>query len=224
MFGLLALLVLVLVVPGGGAFLQRLRRAFIFGGVSLVVATAGLWFLDARFTTFSNPVAHMRHISSYGLDLSRTGGPVNSESDPWQWLSNDVQIPYLRVDTNEVADGKVVTTKPSIYFRGAMNPALSGVAVMALFYAGWAWVRRRDPLACWTVVWTAGVFLPYVGLSVVSHRISYLFYALPLVPAYAIAVALMLWHEGMPRAVRWGFAVALLLGFAAYFPFRDFLT
>jgi len=58
---------------------------------------------------------------------------------------------------------------------------------------------------------------------VFSHRISYLFYALPLVPAYAIGSALLLWHEGLPRICRWGFAVALLLGFAAYFPFRTLL-
>lgn len=56
-----------------------------------------------------------------------------------------------------------------------------------------------------------------------SHRISYLFYALPLVPAYSVAAALLLWHEGLPRACRWGFAAALLLGFAAYFPFPEML-
>jgi hypothetical protein len=33
----------------------------------------------------------------------------------------------------------------------------------------------------------------------------------------------MLWHEGLPRACRWGFAAALVLGFAAYYPFRHFL-
>ncbi|MET0999298.1 MAG: glycosyltransferase family 39 protein [Marmoricola sp.] len=222
-FGLGALLVLVLVVPGGGTFLLRLRRAVVLGGVATVVATAGLWLLDVLYTDFDSPIAHFRHITSYGLELSRTGGPVNSESDPWQWLSNDVQIPYLRVDTNEVVGGDVVTTKPSVFFRGAMNPALTGVALTALAYAGWRWVRLRDRVACWAVVWAAGVFVPFMVLSLVSHRISYLFYALPLVPAYAVAAALLLWHEGLPRACRWGFAVALILGFAAYFPFRELM-
>ena len=222
-FGLLALVVLVLVVPGGGRFAQRALRAALVGGTAFVVATAGLWFLDVQFTKYDNPFSHMSYIRSYGLDLSRTGGPVNSESEPWQWLSNEVQITYLRVDTNELVNGAVVTTKPTVWFRGALNPALSAVGVIALFYAAWRWVRRRDPLACWTVVWSAGVFLPYLALSVFSHRISYLFYALPLVPAYAIGSALLLWHEGLPRICRWGFAVALLLGFAAYFPFRTLL-
>jgi hypothetical protein len=188
-----------------------------------VLAAGGLWLLDARYTAFGNPVVHIRHITAYGLQLSRAGGPVNSESDPWQWLSNDVQIPYLRVDTNEVVDGEVVTTRPSVFFRGAMNPALAGLGLTALSYAGWRWARRLDTLACWSVVWAVGMFLPYVVLSVASARISYLFYALPLVPAYAVASALLLWHEGLPHACRWGFGAALLLGFAAYFPFRDIL-
>jgi dolichyl-phosphate-mannose-protein mannosyltransferase len=221
-FGLVALVVLVLVVPGGGRFVQRALRAALLGGTAFVVATAGLWFLDTQYTHFDDPFSHMRYIKTYGLDLSRSGGPVNSESEPWQWLANEVQITYLRVDTQGLVDDKVVTTKPSVWFRGALNPALSGMGVVALFYAAWRWVRRRDPLACWTVVWSAGVFLPYVGLSVFADRISYLFYALPLVPAYAVGASLLLWHEGLPRICRWGFAVALLIGFAAYFPFRTF--
>ncbi len=223
LFALFALLVFVLVAPGGGSLRQRVRHAFVLGGAATIVATAGLWLLDVLYTDFANPYEHIRHITSYGLDLSRTGGPVNSESDPWQWLSNDTQIPYLRVDTNEVVGGDVVTSRPLIYFRGSMNPALAGIAVTALAYAGWRWVRLRDRVACWSVVWALGVFLPFLILSVVSHRISYLFYVLPLVPAYAVAAALMLWHEGLPRAPRWGFAAALLLGFAAYFPFREIL-
>ena len=222
-FGLLALVVLILVIPGGGRFLDRVRRAFVLGGVSLVVATAGLWFLDVRFTSFDNPYSHMKHISSYGLDLSHAGGPVNKESDPWQWLSNDVEIPYLRVDENQLVDGEVTVTKPLIFFRGAMNPALAGVAAMALCYTAWSWVRRRDPLACWSVIVFAGMFLPFVALSLFAQRVTYLFYALPLVPVYAVAATLMLWHPGFPRVCRWGFMAALVLGFLAYFPFRDFL-
>ena len=57
-------------------------------------------------------MSHARFIQSYVLDLSRTGGPVNSESEPGQWLVNDVQITYLRVDTNEVVGGEVRRPSP----------------------------------------------------------------------------------------------------------------
>src|ERR1700712_2654118 len=55
LFGLLALLVLVLVVPGGDGLLRRVRRAAVLGVAALVMATAGWWFLDARFSTYDNP-------------------------------------------------------------------------------------------------------------------------------------------------------------------------
>jgi predicted membrane-bound dolichyl-phosphate-mannose-protein mannosyltransferase len=219
-FGLLALVVFVLLAPDGGRLVVRLRNACLLGGAAAVVATATMWVLDVRFTNFDHPVEHARHITSYGFDLSRTGGPVNSEADPWQWLSNDTELVYLRVDQNEMVGDEVLTSQPRVWFRGALNPALVGVAVVGLSYAGWRAVRRRDPLALWSVVWAAGIFLPFFVLELVSDRISYLFYALPLVPAYAVAATLLLWHEGLPRAPRWGFLLAMVLGFAAYFPFR----
>ena len=224
-FGLLALVVLVLVLPGGGRVcIERVRRACILGGVSLVVATAGLWFLDVRFTSFDNPYSHMKHISSYGLDLSHAGGPVNKESDPWQWLSNDVEIPYLRVDENQVVNGEVTVTKPLIYFRGAMNPALAGVAVMALCYAAWSWVRRRDPLACWSVVCVRRN-VPALRRAVALRAAGHVF-------LLCASAGAGLRGGGDPDAVaprvsaglQVGLCMAaLILGFLAYFPFREFL-
>ena len=35
------------------------------------------------------------------------------------------------------------------------------------------------------------------------------------------AVALLLFRIGLPRFVSWGYLVAYVLGFAAYFPFRQ---
>lgn len=222
-FGVLALVILILVVPGGGRFWLRVRRALVLGGVSVIVTMSCLWLLDARYTTYDDPVSHLKHIATYGTHLTRHGGPANSESSPWQWLSNEVQLPYLRVDRNEVVAGEVTSARPTVYFRGALNPVLAGTAIMGLFYAAWRWARRKDVAACWAVVWAAGVFLPFVALSLISHRVEYLFYALPLVPAYAVAVTLMLWHEGLPRAPRWGFIAAMVLGFLAYWPFPGML-
>jgi len=219
-FGLAALLLMALCQPAATRA-ARLGRAVAFAAPALVVWVGGLWLLDAVFTTFDSPFAHLRHMLSYGLDLSRAGGPANSESDPWQWLSNETQISYFRVDTDVSIGGQVVTTQPLVWFRGAMNPALVGLALPGVAYAGWRWRRWNDWLACWVVLWVSALFLPFLVLRLVAHRISYLFYALPLVPSFAVASALLLWHEGLPRICRWGFAMSLVLGFVAYFPFRS---
>ena len=58
----------------------------------------------------------------------------------------DVPIIYRGTPIGD-NDGEVVTTKPVVFFRGAMNPALTGLALTALCYAGWRWAARRDALA-----------------------------------------------------------------------------
>jgi hypothetical protein len=60
-----------------------------------------------------------------------------------------------------------------------------------------------------------------VALALFTNRIMYLYYALPLVPAVAVGVALLLLRAGLPRPVRWAFLLAYAVGFVAYFPFRQ---
>jgi len=70
-------------------------------------------------------------------------------------------------------------------------------------------------------VWAGASWLPYVFLVALSGRVTYLYYFLPVVPAIAVAVALLLRRSGLSRAVAWGFVAIYLLGFLAYFPFRQ---
>ena len=63
--------------------------------------------------------------------------------------------------------------------------------------------------------------MPYLFLALFTSRIMYIYYALPLVPALAAGVALLLVRSGLPSVIRWGFLVAYLAGFLAYFPYRQ---
>ena len=49
----------------------------------------------------------------------------------------------------------------------------------------------------------------------------YIYYLLPVVPALAVAIAILLRRAGLPRVVTCGFLVAYAAGFVAYFPFRQ---
>ena len=199
--------------------------AWLVAGVALV-GLVGLWLLDVRFTTFTNPIDHLRHIVEYGASLkeptTRSGFCTGATSAPWQWLINECQINYLSVDA-AIRDGDTVVARvSSIEFRGAMNPLLAGAPLILGLVAsfGVAW-RTRDRLATWAVAWSLANWLPYVLLVLVSQRVMYIFYVLPVVPAAAAGVGVLLWRMGLPRWISAAYVVAYVAGFVAYFPFRQ---
>jgi 4-amino-4-deoxy-L-arabinose transferase-like glycosyltransferase len=193
--------------------------------VTLGIAVGGLAALDAKFSAFPTPIAHIQRIFGYGVALQApaASGRCTTEIDsrPWQWIFNECQITYLRIDVNVKSGDKVVQLVPQVDFRGALNPLLAGAIPLAGLFAGWYAWRTRNRLALWAVAWAAANYLPYIALALLTTRIMYLYYALPLVPAIAVAVALLLQRARLPGFVRWGYLVAYALGFAAYFPFRQ---
>ena len=190
-----------------------------------VVSVVGLWLLDVRFTMFTSPIDHLRHIVEYGASLKepvvRSGFCTGATSTPWQWLVNECQINYLSVDS-VIREGETVVARVSaIEFRGAMNPMLVGPLLLAFAMTlGYAW-RSGNRLAAWAIVWGLASWLPYVLLVLVSHRVTYIFYFLPVIPAVAAALAVLLWRSGLPRWIGGVYTVAYVIGFLAYFPFRQ---
>ena len=115
----------------------------------------------------------------------------------------------------------MISKVPSIDFRGAMNPLLAGAIPLAMLFAAWMAWRSKHELSRWVVAWAAANWLPYVVLAIANHRITYIYYILPAVPAIAMAVAILLTRSGLPRFILTGFVAAYVLGFVAYFPFRS---
>lgn len=231
LYGLLALLLLLgLRLLGEWRATRRIPLASLRPGILLVVsfsivAIGGLWLLDLQFTTYTTPFDHFRRIVEYGAALR---GPVvdtgicpGADSGPMQWLFNQCQINYLRVDVTVSAGEEIVSSVPSVDFRGALNPLLPNAMLIATLFAGWRAWRTGNVLARWSTVWIAANYLPYVAISLISDRIMYIYYLLPVVPGVAVALAILLLRSGLPRFVVYGYAVAYAAGFLAYFPFRQ---
>ena len=197
-------------------------RAMVLMVVAFVPAWfGGLWLLDAAFTSFASPIAHLQHILDYGLSLTRVTA-INQESYPWQWLVNEVPMTYLRTDEQTIVNGEVVGSYATIFFRGAMNPFVIGAAPFAVAYALFRTLDARDRVGLWVLAWVAAMYLPFVLLALVEHRVSYIFYFLPTLPAVAAGVALFLRRAGLPPLVVGTYLAAVLLGFVLYYPFRTF--
>lgn len=226
-FGLLAYLVME-AIPlaqrarrGEALTLSDLRDPVVAVGAAALVGLGGLWLLDLRFTQFGNPLEHIGHMLGYGISL--TGGPQPSGivSNPWEWLVNGGSFDYLRVDVNLTANGQIIQSHPSVEFRAALNPMLIGALWLAVPFAAVRAVRMGDRLAQWGLVWIAANYLPFFALVAISHRITYFYYVLPIVPALAALTALLLLRSKLPSFVTWAYLAALVAGFVAYFPFRQ---
>ncbi len=231
LYGLLALLVYqAFVVLGAWRRERRIVLAELWPSIAIVgsfvvVTLAGLWIMDPRFSSYTNPIDHLRHMFEYGANLTKAGGPPSdcsgNDSAPWQWLANNCQMNYLRTVINVTAGGEIVGSTVKYAFLGLMNPVLVGTLWLAVPFAGWMAWRRQHRLAAWSAIWMASSYLPYIPLAVIGHRITYIYYFLPVVPALGVAVAILLLRSGLPRAVAYVYVVAYVLACAALFPFRQ---
>lgn len=196
------------------------RPVVALGTAYLLAFALILGLLDSRWGQWANAAEHIGHILRYGFALTRVDGPQGQESVPWQWLINEVQMVYYRADTQVVVGGETRETRALIYFRGALNPLIvAGVPLAIAYAARQAW-QERDDLSFFTLALFCATYLPFWPAALIAHRISYLFYFLPTIPAVALGLASFLRSPAVPRAVRWAFVGAVLLGFYGYFPFK----
>jgi dolichyl-phosphate-mannose-protein mannosyltransferase len=191
---------------------------------TITYAVGLIWLLgalDSIWSPYDNPIAHLQHIFQYGFALTRQEGPQGQESNPWQWLLNEVQITYLRTDVQTAANGRVETTRTLIFFRGAMNPFVIFIAPLAMAHAAHSALKRRDALSFMALALFVAAYAPFWPAALIAKRISYIFYFLPALPAVALGAAGFLYARETPRLVRWAYIGAILLGFYGYFPFRQ---
>jgi len=196
---------------------RNLEITILSYGLFLLVI---LFALDVFYGSFNNPLDHLSYICSYASQLTRPEGPVGIESYPWQWLLNEVQISYLKVDVNIIVDGRVLGSRTTIEFMGAMNPFIIFSTIPAMAYMLNDWRRGRSGFSSFILSWFTFTYLPYYPLAILLHRIMYIFYFLPTVPCVCAATAYTL-SEGAPRSVVAGFLIAVIVGFASLFPFKQ---
>jgi predicted membrane-bound dolichyl-phosphate-mannose-protein mannosyltransferase len=214
-------LVLVLVLVE----LLRHRRALLvvagralatMTGVAVAVYLAVLAIFDriappydpqTGTTIRSGPLAHTVHMFNYAAGQTSPHGPSGIASYPWAWLVDIKPINYLQV-TVAVGSSKTVT----VHFLGLISPPILVLAVPALMLAAIAAWRRRAPVGVVAVAWFLGTWLPFVALSLLWQRTSYLYYMVIVMPGIYLAVARLF---STPRMARWALPPFMALVLAA---------
>jgi dolichyl-phosphate-mannose-protein mannosyltransferase len=194
---------------------KGIRPCVLTGFFCIAFFLAGLGALDSYWTEFRNPVTHVVSMINYARSLTRLGPPQGAESTPLQWWLNSGVINYFVVTTN--ANGQSYTP---ILFRGAMNEYFIFAAPLALAYAArraWAGTSRMAAFAIGSLVANFG---PVFFAWALAHRMSYIYYMVPSIPAIVCAITLL--FSRTSRGLRWCFAAAMVYAFAFSFPFHYF--
>jgi 4-amino-4-deoxy-L-arabinose transferase-like glycosyltransferase len=232
--GVYALLVVVLLealrLPGSQeALTRRLTRLALLTGAGVGSFFGLLAILDrvARpydyalgRTVAGGPFSHLGHMLSYAAAQTSPHGPKGIASYPFAWLVDYKPIVYLNVNPAEPADG-LRGVHPAVHFLGLISPPILLVGVPALVVALLVALRRlaardRDP-AVLAVAWFAGTFLPFLVLSLVWDRTSYLYYMVVVMPGLYAAAAWLVARLGRhPRLIGIWIATVVIAAVIAY--------
>jgi dolichyl-phosphate-mannose-protein mannosyltransferase len=186
----------------------------VFLGSFLVLLT----IMDRWWVGYSNPFEHIQFILSYSSNLV-SQCPNGIISCPWQWLLNQVQIPYLIVNV-QVSSGSGTSSYKAVSFLGAMNPAILYLTIPSMLYATYSYYQKRSDLTLLSIVWFAVTYLPYYPATIIDQRVTYLFYLLAAVPAISAAIAHMIMDQSPPKLVVLFYLGVVLVAFFFMFPFK----
>lgn len=208
------------------------RPLLLFLAASAASFLGLLWLLDVlvpaydpvRHVTYAgSPFTHLLHIYHYAQLLKMKPGEVGISSTPWQWLLNERTINYAKVAVNSVVNGRIVTSRATIAFQGAINPFIIFMAIPALFAAVAAAWRKGDGVAALGACWCLGTFIPFAVDSLLTARISYLYYMVVVMPGVYLVAARLFSPRRISLAATLGWSVALVYGFVNLYPLHKLL-
>jgi dolichyl-phosphate-mannose-protein mannosyltransferase len=157
----------------------------------------------------AGPLGHLGHMLSYASQQTSPDGPTGIASYPWGWLIDLKPIVYLNIDPSRPAPG-LRGIHPPVHFLGMISPPILLLALPALAWLAWRMFCGLNRAPVLALAWFAGTFIPFVLLSLLWGRTSYLYYMVIVMPGPYLAGACVL-----PALVRrhrrmvmvWGVAV-----------------
>jgi dolichyl-phosphate-mannose-protein mannosyltransferase len=208
----------------------RLLPLALLVGATAAILIGGVWLMDAlvpaydpgtHITYAGDPFTHIHHMLSYAAQLKSVPNATGISSSPWQWLLDKNPIDYYRVAVNSLSGGKIVASRATFEALGEINPFIIFLAIPALLAAIAAAWYERDRLAALGAAWCVGTFLPLVIEAEAMNRISYLYYALIVMPGVYLVTARLMSPRRVPRAATLGWAVALVYSFVNLYPVKS---
>ena len=213
---------------------QRMGRLAMCGASAAVAFVALLFVLGRIAPPYSpqtgkvvpnGPFGHINHILNYAAHQTSPHGPQGIASYPWAWLIDSKPITYLRINPAHPT-AALSQVEPAVHFTGLISPPILLLALPALLYAArglvmpWLARGRRAPdqVGLVGLAWFLGTYLPFVALSLVESRTTYLYYMLIVMPGvYLGAVYLVAWGR-IPRAFTLLWLLSVIVATVVMYP------
>ena len=165
---------------------------------------------------------HIRYLLHYGSHQTSPHGPQGIASYPWGWLIDIKPILYLNINPQRPVPG-LLNVHPKAHFLGMISPAILLVGLPGLATAAWRAVGRdrsgAGDVELLGVAWFAGTFVPFVLLSLLDNRTSYLYYMVIVMPGIYVAAAQFVARIGPPPRWIWAWAVTIAIAVVVMYPF-----
>ncbi|MDG6898738.1 MAG: glycosyltransferase family 39 protein [Nitrososphaerota archaeon] len=235
---------------GEGTFRHAALETAKLLTVAALVFFAGLQIYDSLLASASVPtfVQDVAFIFKYGSGLDCppaaiaivpkcgmwVASSLNSYITPLNWLTYYPPVSYfVTTVTTTVGSGPAATSYSYI------GIGYYGVGNVIVLWSVFVWVplavytlvrvRRKggermkdDRSMIFLLVWLFWSYAPYVGLWLWG-RVTYPFYVLPAVPAFATGASYFATRQWFPRWLVVIYVLAALVWFVIYFPVKDFL-
>ncbi|MBV9002088.1 MAG: glycosyltransferase family 39 protein [Solirubrobacterales bacterium] len=177
----------------------------------------------------NGPFGHIAHILRYASHQTSPHGPTGIASYPWAWLVDIKSITYLRINPAHPS-AELAQIEPAVHFIGLISPPILLLALPALAYAAaglFPWRSRRvrpsaDEVGLVGLAWFLGTYLPFVALSLLASRTSYLYYMLIVMPGIYLAIADLVSRIGARRKISLFWMACVLASAVVLYPFTPF--
>jgi hypothetical protein len=234
---LLVLVVLELLrwVPARTDGRRRVARLAACGAASAVTFIVLLYLLGAIAAPYSpqtgklvpgGPFGEVAHILNYAAHQTSPHGPKGIASHPWAWLVDWKWITYLQINPGRPTAG-LNQVEPAVHFIGVISPPILLLALPALLFAARGVLpprtgrfrRSADEVGLVGLAWFLGTYLPFVVLSLIESRTTYLYYMVIVMPGIYLAVADLIARIGARRPVVLFWMACVLAAAVVLYPF-----
>ena len=220
---------------GGWRALRRLGACCVAAAASFVFLLFVLGQIAPPYSPQTGklvpngPFGHIAHILTYASHQTSPHGPTGIASYPWAWLVDIKSITYLRINPAHPS-AELSQIGPAVHFIGLISPPILLLALPALACAAaglfpWRFRRVRpsaDEVGLVGLAWFLGTYLPFVALSLLASRTSYLYYMLIVMPGIYLAIADLVSRIGARRKISLFWMACVLASAVVLYPFTPF--